>query len=296
MHRPVRTFSTFSGVRRILIILGVLILALVIFLPRNSQEWLGQFGSPMAGILEIPLHYVAWVQDALGTSWDQYIALQDVWDENQRLKQDLERLKGEQNALREQIIVSQQFQRLHTYQSSLQMKTVSARIIGRNASNWYRALIVDKGRRDGLLAEMGVITPSGVVGRVVTVNPTTSIVLLISDPNVAITGMLQNTRDEGIIQGTPQGQIHMKYLPPLSPVQPGDVVVTSGLTDDFPRGLQIGKIERVTKGATDLFQSGEITPTVDFLKLEGVLVITEFASSSSQQDSQSENTPPQGES
>ncbi len=296
MHRPVRTFSTFSGVRRILIILGILIFTLIILLPRNSQEWLGQFGSPLAGILEIPLHYVAWIQDTLGDSWDQYIALQEVQEENTRLKHDLERLRGEQNALREQIIVSQQFQRLHTYQASLHMRTVSARIIGRNASNWYRALIIDKGRQDGLLPEMGVITPSGVVGRVVTVNPTTSIVLLVSDPNVAITGMIQNTRDEGLIQGTPQGQIHMKYLPPLSPVQPGDLVVTSGLTDDFPRGLQIGKIERVTKGATDLFQSGEITPAVDFLKLEGVLVITSFGSFNTGQDPQSDHTPLPGES
>ncbi len=276
MHRPVQTLSTFSGVRRILIILGILLLALVLLLPRDSQEWLGQFGSPLAGVLEVPLHYLAWVQDTLDQTWDHYVAVQDVWEENQRLKHEVERLKGEQNALREQIIVSQQFHELTEYQSQLPMSTISARIIGRNASNWYRAVIIDRGGHDGLQPEMGVITPSGVVGRVVTVNPTTAIVLLLSDPNVAITGMLQNTRDEGIIQGTPQGNIHMKYLPPLSPVQTGDVVVTSGLTDDFPRGLQIGKIERVTKGATDLFQSAEIAPEVDFLKLEGVLVITSF--------------------
>lgn len=100
--------------------------------------------------------------------------------------------------------------------------------------------------------------------------------LLMSDPNVAITGMIQSSRDEGIIQGTPQGAIRMKYLPPLSAVQVGDAIVTSGLTDDFPRGLQIGHIQEVTKGPTDLFQSGEITPIVDFSKLEGVLVITSF--------------------
>jgi rod shape-determining protein MreC len=143
-------------------------------------------------------------------------------------------------------------------------------------SNWYRAMIINKGTQDGIHAEMGVITDAGVVGRVVRVNPTTAIVLLLSDPNVAITGMVQNSRDEGLIQGTPQGAIHMKYLPPLSPVQPGDPVVTSGLTDDFPRGLQIGRIHQVTKADTDLFQLGEIDPIVDFDKLEAVLVITSF--------------------
>jgi rod shape-determining protein MreC len=123
---------------------------------------------------------------------------------------------------------------------------------------------------------MGVITDAGVVGRIVRVNPMTSIMLLLSDPNVAITGMIQSSRDEGIIQGTPQGSIHMKYLPPLSSVQVGDAIVTSGLTGDFPRGLHIGRIQQVTKAATDLFQSGEVTPIVDFSKLEGVLVITSF--------------------
>ncbi|MEJ2229866.1 MAG: rod shape-determining protein MreC, partial [Nitrospirales bacterium] len=161
-------------------------------------------------------------------------------------------------------------------QETAPMTTLPARIIGRNVSNWYRAIIINKGDRDGIKPEMGVITHAGVVGRVIRVNPTTAIVLLLSDPNVAITGMVQNTRDEGIIQGTPQGTIHMKYLPPLSPVQPGDPVVTSGLTGDFPRGLQIGRVQQVTKADTDLFQLGEIDPIVDFSKLEGVLVITSF--------------------
>jgi rod shape-determining protein MreC len=88
--------------------------------------------------------------------------------------------------------------------------------------------------------------------------------------------MIQTSRDEGIIQGTPQGNIHMKYLPPLSPVKVGDAIVTSGLTDDFPRGLSIGHIRQITKATTDLFQSGEVTPIVDLSKLEGVLVITSF--------------------
>ena len=178
--------------------------------------------------------------------------------------------------LREQAILTREFQELSMYQATAPMGTIPARIIGRNVSNWYQAIVIDKGASDEIREEMGVITNAGVVGRVVRVNQTTSIVLLLSDPNVAITGMIQTSRDEGIIQGTPQGNIHMKYLPPLSPVQVGDVVVTSGLTDDFPRGLHIGHIQQVTKAATDLFQSGEVTPIVDFSKLEGVLVITSF--------------------
>jgi rod shape-determining protein MreC len=276
MPRIESTFSISAGVRRILVIIFMLFLALLLFLPRQSQEWLSHLGSPVARILEVPLHSVAWMQDWISDVWNHYIALQNVWEENEHLRQEIQRLQGEKNFLREQTIIATQFQQLWAYQETAPMRTIPARIIGRNVSNWYRAIIINKGDQDGIHAEMGVITDAGVVGRVVRVNPTTAIVLLLSDPNVAITGMIQRTRDEGIIQGTPQGAIHMKYLPPLSPVQPGDPVVTSGLTGDFPRGLQIGHIQQATKADTDLFQLGEIDPIVDFSKLEGVLVITSF--------------------
>ena len=265
-----------KGLRNLLLGVFILLLIVLLFLPRHSRDWLGNMGTPVAIILEGPLQIIANIQDSVEESWSRYIALQEVWDENQQLKAQVLRLQGEQNRLREQAILNLEFQKLFAYQESVPMTTVAARIIGRNVSNWYRAYVIDKGGQDGIHAEMGVITDAGVVGRIVRVNPNTSIVLLLSDPNVAITGMMQKSRDEGIIQGTPQGKIRMKYLPPLSPVQVGDVVVTSGLTNDFPRGLFIGHIQQMTKAATDLFQSGIITPIVNFAKLEGVLVITSF--------------------
>lgn len=285
------SFRLTKSIRRLFVGAFILFLLLVLILPRQSQEWLSQVGGPMAMILEGPLHGVATIQNSMGETWNRYIALQHVWEENQRLQQEIQQLQGKQNRLREQAILAKEFQKLSMYQASAPMMTIPARIIGRNASNWYRAMIIDKGAHDGINMEMGVITNAGVVGRVVRVNRTTSIVLLLSDPNVAITGMIQSSRDEGIIQGTPQGNIHMKYLPPLSPVQVDDVVVTSGLTDDFPRGLHIGHIRQVTKAATDLFQSGEITPIVDFAKLEGVLVITSFQPTISAQSPPEAETP-----
>ena len=265
-----------TGLRRFLVGIFILFLLLLLFLPRQSQEWLGQLGGPLAIVLEGPLKMMAALQDSVGETWSYYIALREVWEENQNLKAENQKLQGELNRLREQAILARDFQKLSMYQATLSMTTVPAHIIGRNVSNWYRAMVIDKGAQDGIHAEMGVITDAGVVGRIGRVNPRTSIMLLLSDPNVAITGMIQSSRDEGIIQGTPQGTILMKYLPPLSSVQVGDAIVTSGLTDDFPRGLQIGHIQQVTKAATDLFQSGKVTPIVDFSKLEGVLVITSF--------------------
>ena len=277
MPRPEHSSWPFAtSVGRFLVGGLFVFLLLVLFLPRQSHEWLERGGNPLAMVLEGPLHLVASIQDSVREIWNHYVALQEVWEENQRLKNEIQKLQGEQNRLREQAILTMDFQKLSAYQTIAPMTTIPAHIIGRKVSNWYQAMVLDKGALDGIRSEMGVVTAAGVVGRIIRTNPTTSIVLLLSDPNVAITGMIQTSRDEGIIQGTPQGNIHMKYLPPLSPVKVGDRVVTSGLTDDFPRGLHIGHIKKVTKGATDLFQSGEVTPIVDFSKIEGVLIITSF--------------------
>jgi rod shape-determining protein MreC len=120
---------------------------------------------------------------------------------------------------------------------------------------------------------MGVITPAGVVGRVVKTTPVTAIVLLVSDGNNAIAGLIQRTRDEGIVDGTAQGSVRLKYIPLLSTVRTGDRVVTSGLVGGFPRGLAIGTINRIEKEEGALFQSAELTPEVDINRVEEVLVI-----------------------
>jgi rod shape-determining protein MreC len=100
------------------------------------------------------------------------------------------------------------------------------------------------------------------------------VVLLITDPNNAVTGLIQRTRDEGIVEGTVRGLARMKYIPLLSAVRVGDTVVTSGLTGGFPKGLVIGSVRSLEKGEGDLFQSADITPEVDVSKLEEVLVIS----------------------
>jgi rod shape-determining protein MreC len=101
----------------------------------------------------------------------------------------------------------------------------------------------------------------------------TAVVLLLTDPNNAIAGLIQRTRDEGIIEGTHQGRSKLKYIPLLSAVREGDHVVTSGLVGGFPRGLAVGTITRISTAEGALFQTAELTPEVDVERLEEVLVI-----------------------
>lgn len=274
MSRPRLLSMIGAGGRRVILgSLGLLVL-IIVLLPRHTQEWLELIGRPVAQIVAVPVRVLASLDRGIRESWNHYIALQGVYEQNLALRQEVERLRGEISRLREQIIVSEQLADLLRYQANAPLETTAARIIGRDPTNWYRAIILDKGETHGLKRDMGVIAPAGVVGRVVKTTPTTATVLLLTDPNMAVTAMIQRTRDAGIVQGTTDGGVRMKYLPPLSSIHVDDLVVTSGLTDDFPRGLPIGRIVHVEHPQAALFQSADLLPAVDFSKLEGVLVIT----------------------
>jgi len=125
-----------------------------------------------------------------------------------------------------------------------------------------------------LTADMGVMTPQGAVGRIIKVYDHMSVVLLIIDRNNAITGLVQRTRDEGIVEGTEKGVAWIKYLPLMATIKVGDPVVTSGLAGGFPRGVPIGRITKTERRQAEMFLSAEIEPDADFGKLDEVLVIT----------------------
>lgn len=262
------------GTRRLAIVLFALLIAALFLLPSQSQGLLQYVGGPLGQILSLPLAAFSSLDHGISETWDGYLALQGVREENRQLRRDIESLKGMNNQLRDSVSATQRYAALLNFTQQSSTRTVAAQVIGRDATNWYRGVILNKGESDGVRTEMGVVTQAGVVGRIVKTNSTSSVVLLVTDPNNAIAGLVQRTRDEGIVEGTSHGRARLKYIPLLSRVQPGDRVVTSGLTGSFPRGLAIGGLTQVEKSEGDLFQSAEIEPEVDLSKLDEVLVIT----------------------
>lgn len=261
-----------SVTTRVLVLCSALLLSIVLLLPNQSRRFLQQVGQPFAHLLAFPIQGFAALERAARETWDGYLVLRDVHETNQSLKQEIIALQQELSRVRERAASSDRLAELLAFKETVPFETVAAQVIGRDASNWYRGLVLNKGEQDGIVAEMGVGAPAGIVGRVVKTTASTAMVLLATDPHNAITGLVQRTRDEGIIEGAPQGRLRMKYLPLLSPIQVGDRVVTSGLTGGFPKGVAIGTITRVDKAEGELFQSAEILPDVDFSRLEEVLV------------------------
>ncbi len=266
-------FRSPSGTRRLVLVSVLLLLIVLFLLPSQSQGLLQYVSNPLGEVLSLPIEAVSSIDHAISELWAGYVGLQMVREENEQLRKDIELLRGQNSQLRESASATERLKSLLQFKEQAASAMVAAQVIGRDASNSYRSVILNKGESDGIKPDMGVVTPVGVVGRIVKTTGATAVVLLGTDPSNAIAGLIQRTRDEGIVEGTHQGLARLKYIPLLSTLREGDRVVTSGLVGGFPRGLPIGTIMRIDRSEGALFQSAEMIPEVDMSRLEEVLVI-----------------------
>ncbi|MGH7255419.1 MAG: rod shape-determining protein MreC, partial [Nitrospirales bacterium] len=201
------------------LILFAILLSFVVLLPKQTGIVLEGFGAPLAHVLAYPVRLLAWMNQGVEDFWDGYIALHHVQGDNERLRRELAVLQGRVHELEEQSAAMERLAALLEFKERTPANTIAAEVIGIDSTNWYRGIILNKGERHGIQTDMGVITPAGVVGRVVKTAAATSIVLLVTDPNMAVTGLIQRTRDEGIVTGSTKGAVYMKYIPLLSTVR-----------------------------------------------------------------------------
>ena len=262
------------GAKRAFVLLLAVLAAALLILPEANDGPLKTMGRALVTLAGHPLRALDALTQGIDSVWNGYIALRHVQEENLTLRREAAVLQEEASRLRERAAASDRLRELLNLKEELPYTTIAARVIARDPTNWYRSIVINKGEDDGIRVEMGVMTPTGAVGRVVKVQRQLAIVLLIIDRNNAITGLVQRTRDEGIVEGTEKGWAWIKYLPLLSNVKVGDIVVTSGMAGGFPRGLPIGRITRIERREAELFLSAEIQPDTDFGRLEEVLVIT----------------------
>jgi len=205
------------------------------------------------------------------TSWDDYLALQDVRSENKRLGQEVARL---QIALQQERALAQRsrtLEQLLELRSQAQLATVAAGVIAGSASPDFRTLTIDKGTADGLRPDMAVIAPAGVVGRIITLTARAAKLQLLIDRNAAAGALVERSRAQGVVEGT-GGDLRLNYVSGTADVKVGDVVVTSGIDGIYPKGFVVGRIESVERGS-GAFGAIAIRPAVDFSSLEGVLVV-----------------------
>jgi rod shape-determining protein MreC len=152
---------------------------------------------------------------------------------------------------------------------------VTAQVIGREPENWFNNIIINKGRVAGLSANMPVVTEEGVVGVVRQVADESAVVMLVTDSKSAVGGLIADSRDYVLVEGSAErlGTAVVRPLGAEIRLKAGQEVITSGLGELFPKGLRIGRIQRVIKGRYGLSPSGVLIPSVNFSRLEEVAVI-----------------------
>ena len=151
-----------------------------------------------------------------------------------------------------------------------------AHVTGQDPSNLARYIIVDQGSADGVKIGMPVVTPQGLVGRITAIGGNWSKILLITDSSSSVSAVVQSTRATGVTQGDVNGNLVIKYVPQGEAIKTGDLILTSGMGGTYPKRLVIGQVTEVRKHDIELFQEASIIPSVDFTRLEFVLILKKF--------------------
>jgi len=193
----------------------------------------------------------------------QLVAINDMLQsENDQLRQRVRALEetGRENLrLRSQLDLKEHSQR----------RTIGARVIGRDASNWWKSLQIDRGHADGLREDLPVLNADGLIGKTVAVSDGESRVLLLLDANCKVSALVQDSREPGVVTGG-----RMTFVDRHAKIPPGQTILTSGLGGIFPKGIRIGTVIRAELNAqSGLYQDVEIQPAVDFNQLEEVVVM-----------------------
>jgi rod shape-determining protein MreC len=208
----------------------------------------------------------------------KYLFLVHLQKENATLKQRIAELQTENHQMKEMALENERLRKLLQFKEKISTPLVAAEVIGQDPTSWFKSVTVNKGEKDGVRKGMAVISPEGVVGQILKTSPHYATVLLITDYNSAIDTIVQRNRAKAIVEGKGENRCQLKYLLRTEEVTVGDIVVTSGLGGNFPKGLKVGEIRNVEKKGHGIFQYAELIPGVDLTKLEEVFIIKESPS------------------
>jgi len=204
--------------------------------------------------------------------WNHYFALQNASRENERLRSENDTLKLQINQLQSQAAEADRLARLLNFRLAHQnVPMLGARVIGTSADTASQTVYLDRGERDGIRRNMGVITPDGVVGKVIESYSNTSQVLLLSDKDSGVGAMISESRIQSPVGGVGEPLLSMKYVPNDDEVNLGQHVVTSGMDRIFPRDLPVGTVSQIKSG--NPFKQIRIRPSANLERLEEVIVL-----------------------
>ena len=262
----------------ILLFVAVSVFCIIFFAARGRFSV--PFSSRAATTVLAPFEQaVSWVGAQL-----RYVT-SDIWDiatvheQNKMLRNEVIQLREQNLKAEEYAAENVRLRALLGYkQTASQFDLVVGRVIGREAATWTRMIVINRGTSDGVKPEMAVITHQGLVGSVVEASPNSAKVELLLDPRSSIGTLVQRpeSRVAGIIQGDPSDPMvpRMVNIPRNADIVEGDTIVTSGFGGIYPKGIIVGRVNKIENDGGGLLKYAVLEPAVDFQKLEDVAVIT----------------------
>ena len=247
------------------------VLALLVVVPVwlvTSRAAAGpQWRLTLLSIIHRPLQ---WTQETLAATGSVFRA-PVLRAENQQLRRAL--LARQHEVIRTEELTQEvaRLSKLLQLKQEIGRPTAVARVIGRDATPWFRTILLDLGRAAGVEEGAAVVVEGGLVGQVYELGPAVTRVLLLNDPRFRVGALVQRSRAQGIAVGTASGRCYLAYLTSAEVVQVGDLIVTSGVGGVIPKGLVIGSVVRVEQDPSGLYWQALLKPSIDPWRVEEVL-------------------------
>jgi len=230
------------------------------------QSWVLEVAVPVQKLVTAPI-------EATTELWSGYVALIDVHEENDKLRGRIAELEEENLQFREALVASGHLQHIAEMRDDFEVKLLPSEVVGLDVSPAFRAVLVDRGVEHGVHAGNPVVTDDGIVGLVTATSAHAARTMLLLDRQSAIDGTVQRSRVRGMVRGRGTRELEFEFVAREADLEPGDVVITSGMGGVYPKGIRVGRVSRVEDSGGRLLGTAILEPAVDFSRLEQVFVM-----------------------
>jgi rod shape-determining protein MreC len=216
---------------------------------------------------------ITWTLEKIASAFENYVYLWHTHRDNLALLEENRKLLNAIAGLKEIQQENIRLKKLFHFEENLSLQTVIARVIAKDVSTEFRSIRINRGETSGIKKNMAVVTEEGIVGRVLRTTPNTSDIVTVLDLYSAVDAIVERSRARGVIEGLTDDTCQLKYALRTDDILPGDTLISSGLGGIFPKGVAVGTVSKVDRKPFGITQEVEVKPSVDFSKLEEVLVV-----------------------
>lgn len=260
-------------IRKIILLLPIIALPLVTINMQQTPRPTEWYGKPFAYLASVAQSGYFRFSNEVRSTTALYLNLIDIKKENIQLRHLNSELTAQLTAMTELKLENERLNQLFHFKQKTKMELLGAKVIGRDINSDHATILINRGLNDGIKAGLAVMTIEGAVGYIFRVGSNTARVMLITDRYSVVDGIVQRSRTRGLVEGKSNESCVLKYVNKSSDVVTGDLIVTSGLDNLFPKGLPIATVELVNKKPYTVNLEVELKPIVNPNKLEELFVV-----------------------